>query len=290
VNTPGFYFVDIEYYNNIPILPIRSNKLLFKDGKLTGWYWYEELQAVFKLCNVKYFKIKCALLSRENGKALNHFIEKLNSLREHGGLKKEIGKLLINSFYGRLGLADDLVLLKLKRSLGNETSYGLIEDFYLVKEKIKKIPKSNIAIAAAITSKARLKLYSGFMEVIKARGRLIYCDTDSIFAAFKKDNNVENRLLGEYIKFDTSKPDTVLKDSVFISPKTYGLILNDGSEVIKMKGVNTNLIRFKDLKDSFLKKESNMIIPSEVFYTKNLTLSKSYVDKHITLQGYNKRL
>ncbi len=257
---------------------------------MTGWYWYEELQAVIRLCNVKRLKIKYALLSRENSKALSHFIEKLSILREHGGLKKEIGKLLINSFYGRLGLADDLVFLKLKHSLNGETSYGLIEDLFLVKEKIKKVPKSNIAIAAAVTAKARLKLYSGFMEVINAGGRLIYCDTDSIFAAFKKDNNVEDRPLGENIKFNTSKFDTVLKDSIFISPKTYGLVLNDGREIIKMKGVNTNLIRFQDLKDSFLKKEGNIIIPSEIFYTKNLTLSKSYIDKHITLQNYNKRL
>jgi DNA polymerase elongation subunit (family B) len=253
-------------------------------------YWYEEIKLVIELCVVKQFKIKYAVLSKNNSKGLSCFVETLNALRVEGGLKKEIGKLLINSFYGRLGLADDLTLLKLKQSLNGETSYGYINGSYLVKDKIKKIPKSNIAIAAAITSKARLKLYEGFLEVINAGGRLIYCDTDSIFAAFKKDNNVEDRFLGKNVKFDTSKPNTIISDSIFINPKTYGLVLNDGSEIIKIKGINTNTLTFKGLKSCFINNLKSIPISSEVFYTKNLTLNKSYVNKHITLQNYNKRL
>jgi len=46
---------------------------------------------------------------------------------------------------------------------------------------------SNVCIAAQITSKARIKLYKAFKNVIKEGGRILYTDTDSIFAAFKRD-------------------------------------------------------------------------------------------------------
>jgi chemotaxis methyl-accepting protein methylase len=44
-----------------------------------------------------------------------------------------------------------------------------------------------VAYASIISSKARIKLYNSFNDVIKDGGRLLYCDTDSIFAAYKKN-------------------------------------------------------------------------------------------------------
>jgi len=49
------------------------------------------------------------------------------------------------------------------------------------------IINSNVIYAAIITSKARIKLYKSFISVQNNGGRLLYCDTDSIFAAYKKD-------------------------------------------------------------------------------------------------------
>jgi hypothetical protein len=54
--------------------------------------------------------------------------------------------------------------------------------------------KKNVGIAAAITAKARIKLYSAQDDVIKNGGRLLYSDTDSIFAAYTK--NVLNETHG----------------------------------------------------------------------------------------------
>jgi hypothetical protein len=49
---------------------------------------------------------------------------------------------------------------------------------------------SNVAIAAAITARGRIKLHKGLMSTIKNGGRILYTDTDSIFAAFTK--NMDN--------------------------------------------------------------------------------------------------
>jgi hypothetical protein len=46
----------------------------------------------------------------------------------------------------------------------------------------------NVSYASAIASKARIKLYKAFLEVIADGGRILYCDTDSIFSAYCNDN------------------------------------------------------------------------------------------------------
>jgi hypothetical protein len=67
-----------------------------------------------------------------------------------------------------------------------------IRKFFLLK---KKKFKKNVSIAAAITSKARIKLYKAQQSVLVNKGRLLYSDTDSIFAAYSK--NVINEQHGE---------------------------------------------------------------------------------------------
>jgi len=73
-------------------------------------------------------------------------------------------------------------------------------------------------------------------EVIKAGGRLIYTDTDSIIAAFKKTSYTEilDKNLGEVI-FDSKKEDTIIEDGVFAMPKTYALKYANGNEIVKNK-------------------------------------------------------
>jgi hypothetical protein len=60
---------------------------------------------------------------------------------------------------------------------------------------IRKDRNLNIAVASSISSKARVKLYKAFGEVLGNKGRLLYCDTDSIFAEF--ENDVTDTKMGE---------------------------------------------------------------------------------------------
>jgi hypothetical protein len=65
---------------------------------------------------------------------------------------------------------------------------------YSSKDNKKEI-NSNVGVAAAITSRGRIKIHKGYMSVIKNGGRPLYSDTDSIFAAFIR--NVDNETHGE---------------------------------------------------------------------------------------------
>lgn len=290
MSEPGFYYIEIDYDSDIPILPLKEDKLYFKKGTIIGWFWYEEIILVLKTHKVNYFKIIYKLISIHNAPILYDFINNLAQIRDQGGIKKDIGKLLINSFYGRMGLDDCVNFIELKENIGNEKIFGMLENFFIIKKKVKKKTKSNIAIAAAITSKARIKLYNALLEVINNGGRPLYCDTDSVIASFKNNSRVEDKLLDKYVFFDTSKPDTEINDAIFINPKTYGLILKNGEEIIKIKGVNNLSIDFCKLKTAFLNKTDNIELPSTSFSKKNLDLNIFTYNKTLNLKSYNKRI
>lgn len=285
---PGFYFIKIKYLSELPILPSREDKLYFKDGRISGWFWYEEINLVKKYCKIQNLEILYRLRAVDYGEVLLEFTQTLNKIRELGGISKEIGKLLINSFYGRMALGEEVSSIKLTHELLDAKSYGRIGDFFITKKNQKKNPKANIAVAAAITSKARIKLYEGFMSVLDGGGRLLYCDTDSIIAAFPDNLSVEDKWLGE-VFFDTSKEDTSVSDCVFISPKTYGLRLANGKEVIKIKGINLREINLNELKESFFASK-NLVLGSNVFSKKNLSIEILLEKKEINVSSYNKRI
>jgi hypothetical protein len=67
--------------------------------------------------------------------------------------------------------------------LNVEIDNKLKKEFKNITKKVKK----NISIASSITSKSRIKLYRAQKDVIANSGRILYSDTDSIFAAYKKD-------------------------------------------------------------------------------------------------------
>jgi hypothetical protein len=167
--------------------------------------------------------------------------------------------------------------------------YGSFEKYFLKKKIINKTPLANIAVAACITSKARIKLYQAIRDVELSGGRVLYCDTDSVFAAFKPENIKKDKLLGKYVIFDTSKPDTELADAVFISPKTYGVILKDGLEVIKIKGINIPNINFNELKSAFYDGDNCIIAGAYSLKKKDLHISQIIQNKEISLNRYNKR-
>jgi DNA polymerase elongation subunit (family B) len=132
------------------------------------------------------------------------FVYYFNKIKEKGNDYKTFGKLMINSLYGRLGMREantDSIIIKKEEYDIYYKKYKIIDfveinDFLLIKieisqeyKKNNKIPKTknNISLASAITSKARIKLYNAQQSVIKNGGRVLYSDTDSIFAAYKRN-------------------------------------------------------------------------------------------------------
>ena len=116
--------------------------------------------------------------------------------------------------------------------------------------------RANKTIASFITSLGRIKIHKAYMSLIKAGLKVCYSDTDSVIAYspnYKKHLDVN---IGE-IFFDSNKKDTVIKEAVFCAPKMYGLKYLDDTEVIKIKGGNTNSlnISLNDFEKKFYNNE-----------------------------------
>lgn len=308
INLPGFYWIkwksEKEY---LPVLPHHSkknNKLMFTNGILEGCYWFEEIKE-FLNNNGELLEIKSGLVFDEYDYIFDDFVEYFTKIKEKNEAYKIFGKLMINSLYGRMGMSDldnysfiikeeelekyeNLNIISIKKInkillLNVELDNKIKKNFKEIKKKIKK----NISIASSITSKSRIKLYRAQKEVIKNNGRLLYSDTDSIFACYKKD--VSNERHGE-IFWDSSKKDTKIKDAIFISPKSYSIIYEDNSEITKIKGYNQNKIKFNELKEIFyseidkLETENNIIIDKKNIFLKKINKNK------IMKFNYDKRI
>jgi DNA polymerase elongation subunit (family B) len=119
-----------------------------------------------------------------------------------------VAKLMSNSLYGRLGLSprsgvtkivSEQTLYELFES-GTVISYRGLNRHYLVTIKSNKHDRAvkgvrNVALAAATTSKARIKLYNAQTAVINSGGRILYSDTDSIYAVYK--NNMRGKSIDD---------------------------------------------------------------------------------------------
>lgn len=289
-NTPGFYWVEFKQSMNIPVLPIKINeKLIFQNGTFKGWYWFEEL-ILAKNLGVEILKIEKMIGAQQYDYFLKDFVNNNNNLRKKGKIEKIIGKNNNNTFYGRLGMnpesSNEEIITNF--DIHNYKKIIKINNIY-IGNNFEEKSISNITIAASITAKARIKLYKGMLEIHKNNGRVLYVDTDSIIAAFKK-NEYKSKLdknLGE-VYFDSKDDLTIIEEAVFAIPKTYAIKYLNGKEIVKIKGFNVKP-SFKEFKEKFYKKE--------IITTENIEWNKKdfYIklikkEKNTNLHSLNKRV
>ena len=304
---PGFYWVKWKSIDNyLPLLPHHSkknNKLMFTNGIMEGCYWFEELIEFLKKGEI--IEIKSGLVFEKYDYIFNDFVEYFTEMREKSESHKIFGKLMINSLYGRMGMSDmenySIIIkeedLEKYENL-NIISLKKINKIYLItleldnktRNKFKEFKnrfKKNISIASSITSKSRLKLYKAQNDVINNNGRLLYSDTDSIFASYDKD--VSNEKHGE-VFWNTKKKDTKIKDAVFISPKSYSILYPNESETTKIKGYDQNKLRFFEIKENFyINSDPINIKDNKILDRKNLILKKINRNKIFNFNNYDKR-
>jgi hypothetical protein len=48
----------MKYFCNIPILPIKTDKLYFPEGEIEGLYWFEEIELIIEMVAKKYIKLE----------------------------------------------------------------------------------------------------------------------------------------------------------------------------------------------------------------------------------------
>lgn len=307
LNTPGFY--SIEYTSNdfdIPVLPHRNiynGKLMFCNGTMRGVYWYEEILLFIEQGGIVN-KIFYGVIYRNYDYVFSEYVDFFTSMRDKGGAYKIFGKLMINSLYGRFGMnikdeysffasSDELSIIEKNvsiisvKNLNNACLIKCRINSWLVKNYGVKSQKnySNVAIAAAITAKSRVKLFRAFRDVVDNNGRILYCDTDSVFAAYKR--GVLNEKHG-VIYWDGLKADTVVRDAVFIAPKSYGVVNSEG-ETVKIKGMPQNSIKFENLKSGFYSGAKKIVCNVKHITKSSGVLESNSIDKTIEFDSYDKR-
>ena len=297
IDRPGFYLIYFIQNEYMPVLPRRiDSKLKFVNGEGSGWYWYEEIALALEN-GLSILKVEAALVFSDYSPILADFVIKNNSIRDEGLIENIIGKNNNNLTYGRLGMSqfcDSYKIVDSSFEQDYECAWSM-NNYKIIKIANKK-PQylTNVALAAAITSKARIKLYKGFKEVEKAGGRILYTDTDSIIAAFRTKNlgNILNKKLALNIKFDTSIDGTVLKDAVFALPKAYSIkYLSNGTtkEVTKIKSISGIKNLHNRFKYCFFSKK-NFEFKQNIINKKGFVLNTTKVKYSIPLLSNSKRI
>lgn len=162
----------------IPTLPVRSGKLYFPTGTITGTWTAEELRVavsrgarIERIMSAHYF---------HTDSIFKEYILKLYQLKKNATEPtRTISKFLLNSFYGKFGQNPTKKVYCTESEAphgawpiitpdGNPTGYAYFER------------TSNAAyllphLASAVTSAARLHLLSSLSD------ESFYCDTDSVF-------------------------------------------------------------------------------------------------------------
>jgi hypothetical protein len=191
-----------------------------------------------------------------------------------------IAKLMMNSLYGKFGMKDQLSVVEIIEITSEEDINSLkelidlwgnsVQDWVLLEKHViiirdKKIdlrtdPENssysfggtdiNIAIASTITSYAR-----SYMSLFKNNPdfHLFYSDTDSIAIDSPLPKSMVGSILGQL------KLEHVIDKAVFLAPKVYGLITENGREIIKVKGLNhdvKNKLHFSDIEPLLVTKSS----------------------------------
>lgn len=146
-----------------------------------------------------------------------------------------------------------------------------------------KLP-SNVVLAAQITAKARIKLYKLFLEVQALGGRILYCHTDSVFAAFKFDiSQRKNQRLLELFGAKNAR----LKDAVFASTQVYALKYFDNKEIIKISGINASNISFNSFKQAFYSNSS--LKTKSTTWSSIWLFNNNEIECLISMSNYDKR-
>jgi hypothetical protein len=285
----GFYTIKYESNLELPILPTRLDKLYFLNGISYGTFWFEEILLFQKMGGIV-LNIEKALIFNSTAPVFKDFIEDLESLKKQNPTLKFITKLFINSFYGRLGMTNKRKRAVITDTLDKGEEYIKFDDNYYIESKtVIGNFKRNIIMAAIITSKARIKLYKAYIDVIKVGARLLYSDTDSIIIAFPKKLSLLNKQIGE-VFFDTQKKDTLIKDAIFSSSKSYALVFFNNEEVVKIKGIKTTSINFFKFKYHFINNIPLLFESQFTVQKKFYILTLKHIVKKINLNLYSKRL
>lgn len=202
-----------------------------------------------------------------------------------------IAKLFLNSLYGKFGMNDNFTFCDIipkdqydnfiKDHKDNIIEKDLIDldENYLVQSRNSKkyldnenkVMNVNVAISAAITAYARIHMSQYKND---PNFKLFYTDTDSTYTnAPLPDHLVSDTILGKM------KLERICSKAIFLAPKVYALLEQNGKEIIKIKGLTKESM--KNVNIEML--ESLLINNSKIDFTQNKWY-RSLVDANISIK------
>jgi hypothetical protein len=282
----GFFYCKITSpaYLEHPILQRRVKtecgiRTIAGLGMWYGWICSSEMDNAVK------YGYEFEILSGykfDTGDIFSDYITKMYNLRLEYAKSHPmnlIAKLLMNSLYGKFGMRTEVTkvnifntaiktesrLLEALIKEAGETVHDVLRidqfNILVVRDAILTYTSDqddfyhgqdvNIAIASAITAGARV-----YMSYFKNNPlfNLYYSDTDSAVV----DRPLPSYMVGDAI--GQFKLENVVERAVFLAPKVYGLVTKDGKEIIKVKGLTSEMIpniHIGDL-ENLLIKDSNL--------------------------------
>jgi hypothetical protein len=179
-----------------------------------------------------------------------------------------IAKLLQNSLYGRFALnplLENHVFCNFEEFKSLTEKFNIIEEMDLGEDgmfvsytsknldSLDSSVKSSITIASAVTAYARVHMsqYKNNPDF-----ELYYTDTDSIFI----DRPLPDHMVGK--ELGKMKLEYVFTDCVFLGPKIYAGITEDGKYICKIKG-------FKDAKSVSLENLKGLLVKDSTLMLKH---------------------
>lgn len=227
--------VEIPPSEYLPPLPYRhKGKLLFPVGRFSGTWTSEELLTLSKV-NGRITEIHQSVWFRGT-KVFQPYVDFWYAYRQTGNdpAKSAIGKQYLTNLYGKFGQNSERERLWFFPTDEEFAEHELTPipnaspQMGAYVEKTEATPPYVIPhIAAWITARARVRLWSLMFGYLSQGYRIYYCDTDSIVT----DAPIQSSpALGDL------KLECQVKRAWFVAPKMYYLEKLDKSETVKAKG------------------------------------------------------
>ena len=309
-NMYGFIeaYVDCPKSITRPFLPYRdmsTKTIVFPTGGFVGVYYSEELKFARDL-GYRIIPISGYMFENLNSSPFGSFVSTIFERRQEAKRRGNdamsyVYKILMNSLYGRFGINPKCAITEicdldrynfLIKNTDITFADKLNEHNYIVNywdnpdhasDPEWSPPRiSAVQLAAAVTACARIHMYPYI-----SREDCYYTDTDSVVLGSPlPEGEISSSVLGKF-KLEHN----VIK-GIFLAPKSYSLITQDGKSIIKHKGLAKSLVdeewfesQYYDLSRTTLTTvESNFIID---WHKLNIIKKETLV--HLGIRASNKR-
>jgi hypothetical protein len=274
---------------HIPILPIRTTKLIFPVGTFRGSWCFPEIRYALKH-GYKLIKVHSVTCSYPIKSPFHDYIEyfmdmKIKANDSEDFMRRELAKRFMNALSGKLGERREVIdtLYHTKSKLPPDYPYVMKGGIFQLRNVEKERARGTVVSwIAYITSYARVLLHSYMND------KTLYCDTDSIFTTEPlPDNQVHDS------EFGLMALEHTLNRAYFIDPKKYAIEYGDTTKFV-CKGVPKNVFdtyeNIEDMDKSTLKFEYDKTCKLKTSLAKCVKpMSKEHLHKTLTRHSDPKR-